>query len=129
MEIDIDSNYNLRRLNQWLTYELSSIVLYALSWFVSFTIALMTIAAVIFTPIMLKILFQEGKYGWITFFVVIVIVPTIVLFATGWHQLHGHTLALIPLASFYFYCFLLKFVVRDWMDKPHSKIYSTNYPR
>jgi len=116
MEIEISKNYNVKRLNQWLNYELSTSVLLLLSWFWGITILLMTITAILFTPFMLKILFQERRYGWIIFFVLIIIIPAICTYFLVKGTTYKFVLELIPLAFFYFYCFILKLTIRDWMD-------------
>ena len=67
----------------------------------------------IFTPYILYVLFKEKRYGWIITYFVIVIVPgvlaiTVLGFAYGF-------IIFIPFAPFYFFCFLIKFSVDDWI--------------
>jgi len=114
MEIEINKNYDVNRLRRWLDYELSTSVLLLLSWFWGISIWLMTIAAILFTPFMLKILFQERRYGWIIFFLISVIIPTIGILFLEIDSTYKIVFKLIPLAFFYFYCFLLRLVIRDW---------------
>ena len=108
-------NQNLKRLNYWLKYELSSSALLLLSWLWGITILLSTVAALVFTPFMLYILFQEKKFGWITFFIIIVILPAITVLIFFLHSNYFMFLILIPLVLFYFYCFLLRYTVDDWL--------------
>ena len=116
MEIEIDKNYNLRRLRYWLNYSLSSSALFFLWYFTSLAVFILTIAALIFAPFMLKVLFEEKKWGWIIFFIITIIFPIaavyIFLFKTNYFQAIG----LIPLALFYFYCFLLRLTITDWLE-------------
>jgi len=58
----------------------------------------------------------EKKNGWIIFFVILVLIPiiTIILFSV-------FELLFIPLALVYFYSFLLRFVVRDWIQEKNAK--------
>ena len=114
MEIEIPKNYNVRRLRRWLNYELSSSVLFLLSWFWNITIILMFIAAFVFIPFMLKVLIEEKRFGWIIFFLVIVVMPIIIFFAVNMDSSYKYFLSLIILAFFYFYCFVLKLTIRDW---------------
>jgi hypothetical protein len=114
MEIEITKNYNARRLQQWLDYELSSLLLMLLSWFWSFSIILLTLAAILFTPFMLKILFDEKRYGWIIFFTLIVIIPAVTFFFILDDVSYKSIFELIPLALFYLYCFVLRLAVKDW---------------
>ena len=116
MEIEIEKNFNLRRLSYWLNYSLSSITLFWLSFFFNIALIIFSIAAIIFAPFMLKVLYEERKWGWIIFFIVIVVLPLatvfIFLFKTNYFQAIG----LIPLAFFYLYCFLLRLTIVDWLD-------------
>lgn len=114
MEIDISRKYNIRRLQHWLDYELSTSLLFFLNWFWNIAIVLMTIAAVLFTPFMLKVLIEERRIGWIIFFVIIVVIPVFILFILNMELTNKLFFGLIPLALFYFYCFLLRIVIRDW---------------
>jgi hypothetical protein len=116
MEIEINKNYNVRRLQQFLDYELSTSMLYFLKWFWSIAILLMVIAAVLFTPYMLKVLFEEKKYGWIIFFIIIVVVPVICFLIIDIHSAFQSVLRLVTLALFYFYCFCLRMAIRGWKD-------------
>ncbi|MEW6196744.1 MAG: hypothetical protein AB1521_16480 [Bacteroidota bacterium] len=115
MEIDVSKDYNIVRLQQFLDYELSTILLFILSWFWQFTLILIVIAAVIFTPFMLKVLFQERKFGWIIFFVLMVGVPLATFQLMDLEPAYRFATNLIPLLLFYFYCFLLRLAVRDWI--------------
>jgi len=116
MEIEVNKNYNLSRLKQWLDYELSTSTLILLSWFWNITIIVAAITAIIFTPFMLKILFEERRFGWIITFIILVILPTGgILFidnTLGYQYIFGGVI----LVLFYFYCFVLRFVIKDWMQ-------------
>lgn len=114
MEIEITKDYNVRRLQQWLDFELSSSVMLVLSYFWSFTILLMALAAIIFTPFMIKVLWEERKHGWIIFFFFVVIVPIVLSFVFGFYAEYKSIAFLLSLAMFYFYCFILRLVVKDW---------------
>lgn len=114
MEIEISKNYNVRRLQQWLGYEISTLLLMLLSWFWNIAIILMIIAAFLFTLFMLKILFEERRFGWIIFFFLFVIIPTCGFFFLEIDASYKFAIEMIPLALFYFYCFVLKLAIKDW---------------
>lgn len=114
MGIEISQNYNLSRLKQWLDYELSASTLLLLSWLWDFTIILAAVAALLFTPFMLKILFEEKKFGWIIAFAVIVVVPLISVFFIDVFY-YKFVFAGVILILFYFYCGVLRFAVKDWI--------------
>jgi len=112
--IYIDQNYNLTRLRKFLNYQVSSSLLYFLSFQVFVFIFIASAAALIFTPFMLYVLVTEKKYGWIVFFIIIVVVPIIVLLILSWMVEFSRPLLFITLGLFYFYCFILRFEVNEW---------------
>ncbi len=115
------SNYNLERLSKYLNYHIATFALFIASWFVSFFLILATLAALIFTPFMLYVLYKENQKGWIIFFGVIVIVPLIVLIVISFLDPFLKPAILITIGLFYFYCFLLRFSVNDWLTEIRAK--------
>ncbi len=122
-EIEIRlSNTNLTRLSKYLNYEIAGSVLFLFSFFAGFLIFFLIVAALVFTPFMLYELYKENKNGWIVFFFILIVVPFIlsiifhltVSFVFPWY--------LIVLALFYFYCFLLRIEVNNWMRERRSKL-------
>lgn len=120
MKINITENQfntdNLSRLSKILNYQLSTTVLFLLWYGGSLTLGIVTIAAILFSPYMLYILYLEKKNGWLIFFVVLVLLPIIAITLSSVSEL-----LFIPLALVYFYYFLLKFVVRDWIQERNAK--------
>jgi hypothetical protein len=112
----------LNRLNKILKYKLSEGILFLLSILNSVFIFLLVIAAIIFTPYMLFVLFKEKRFGWITFFLILVILPMILLFLFFRHIDNFIYFFIIPLAFYYFYCFLLKMTVAEWVEEKSWKI-------
>lgn len=119
--IYIDQNYNLTRLRKYLNYQVSSSLLYFLSFQVFIFIFIASAAALIFTPFMLYVLITEKKYGWIVFFIIIFIVPTAMLLMLSWMVEFSKPLLFISLGLFYFYCFLLRFQVNDWSKEAMAR--------
>ena len=114
MQIEISKNYSVRRLQQWLDYELSTSLLMILSWFWNIGLLLAIIASIIFTPFMLKVMFEERRFGWIIFFFLLVILPALGAFFINIDSSYKFAIELIPLALFYFYCFVLRIAIKDW---------------
>jgi len=111
---------NLERLSLVLNFHLSTSVLYIISFFCP-VLFLAGLAAVLFAPFMLFVLFKENRYGWITFFILLVLLPVLidVLF---FYKTDAYLILLyLPLAFFYFYCFLLKITIRDWIQERNAK--------
>jgi hypothetical protein len=114
MNIYTSEDNNLTRLRKYLNYEVSSSILYFLSFQVFVFIFLAAAAAVIFTPFMLYALFTEKKNGWIVLFIVVVVIPLIALIVLSVMVEFSKPLLFILIGLFYFYCFLLRFEVNDW---------------
>ncbi|MCX6151751.1 MAG: hypothetical protein NTX22_14605 [Ignavibacteriales bacterium] len=112
---------NLQNLQRWLNYELSSSVLLFLWWFGSLAGFLMVAAAIIFTPFMLFVLYKERKFGWITTFILMISIPLSLNLITVKDPTFTFIKMLLPLASFYFYCFILRFSVNDWVSEERAR--------
>ena len=118
---NINQHNDLTRLKKYLNYELSSSTLFLLSFMVALFIFLASAAAVIFTPFMLNVLYKENRKGWILFFIIIVIIPFILFIVLGFTIEFGRPLILITLGLFYFYCFLLRFEVNNWVKEINAR--------
>ena len=118
---NINQHKDLTRLKKYLNYELSSSTLFLLSFMVAVFIFLASAAAVIFTPFMLNVLYKENRKGWILFFVIIVIVPFTLFIILGLAVEFSRPLILITLGLFYFYCFLLRFEVNNWVKEINAR--------
>ena len=120
MKIDITEKQfntdNLSRLSKVLNYQLSTSFLFILWYGGGLTLLAVTIAAILFSPYMLYVLYLEKKNGWIIFFVVLMLLPIIVIFLFA-----PLVLLFIPLALVYFYYFTLRLVVRDWIQEKKAK--------
>ena len=67
----------------------------------------------IFTPYILYVLLKEKRFGWIVTYFIIVIIPAVIAvtvlgFAYG-------LIILLLFAPFYFFCFLIKSSVDEWI--------------
>ncbi len=114
------SSENLRRLAQFLNYELSASVLFFLSFFNAIALIIAGIAAVVFAPYMIYVLFKENKRSWIIIFTVLIIFP--LLFSLILFREYFTIFLLISMAIFYFYCFMLRIAVSDWVKDSQWKI-------
>lgn len=108
-----EEQYYLQKLSRYLNYELSTSVLYFLSYAWGITLTLAIIAAVIFIPFILYIFIKARKVSWLISFCVIVIIPVVGCIIIGLKFDNFLILILIPLGFFYFYCFIMKLVIND----------------
>lgn len=108
----------LKRLYYWLSYHRFTGVLYGGLLFVPWLLVLVALIAlaVVFAPYMLLVLYKEGKRGWLIFFAVLVGAPVALTFIHTGSQMFDAFLDFMPLLAFYFYCYLLRFSVREWIS-------------
>jgi hypothetical protein len=118
----MDENSRLDRLYGWLDYELSGGLLLLISFFFNFAFFVFLIIAILFTPYMLKILYQERKYGWILSFVLFVMGPSLLLFYLFgdiprlgvYNALAGQQMLFssVTIGLYVIYCYCLKISIR-----------------
>lgn len=76
---------------------------------------IITIAAILFTPYIFYVLIKENKFGWIITFFMMTIIPLALTYLLFNDSIFIEALILIPLLSFYIYCYLIKFEVDKWL--------------
>ncbi len=120
--------YHLQKLDVWLSFEIGSSVVFVVYFIIfvafipsflipfSLVIILVVSAAVIFMPIMLFHLYQLQRFGWFISFFIIITPPLFIDLIFVENNIVEWLLRSYTLASFYFYCFTLKYFVRDRLD-------------
>ncbi len=104
----------LKKLNYWLTYELSSVTIFILHHVIGLLSLYIFIgAALVFTPYMLKTLYELKKYGWIAVFFLFTCPPLLVDLFLVENHVWEMVMRGFSLASFYFYCCTLKYSIKD----------------
>lgn len=117
----IARKHELMRLRKLLNYEISTSALYVMSFMGFFFLYLAIIAALVFTPFMINVLYKRSEYGWIALFGIMIVLPVIILTIIAFPINSTLPLLLIPLPFFYLYCFLLKFSVNNWVRDMNSR--------
>ena len=130
MTISLSAHANLYGLRTVLNYQLSTTALlflaYILGPFIVITkslfVILIIIVSILFIPYMLFVLSNARKYGWILFFCIIVLIPLLCtfVFLNSSSNLY-YAILLILFALFFFYCFLLRLAVNDWVKGNNRK--------
>ncbi len=119
MDETASSQIKLERLQRWLTLEGSSavafLVLLAGVPFIP-VILLLSVAALIFTPYLLFVLFRTGHRGWMVGFAVMVGTPYLLWLLPVSHPVLTVVVRLLPLFMFYLYCWLLRLAVGEWIE-------------
>lgn len=124
LEINIDEtnvteeDNLLYKLKHILNYELSSSVLYFLHFSAGMIVLyLSALAAIIFTPFLIYVLAKSRKFGWLSLFVIVVLLPVIVTLIISPQTMYSQIFLLIQLGAFYAYCFVIRLVVVDWVEE------------
>lgn len=91
----------------------SMFILKLLLWFIA-------AAAVLFTPYIFYVLIKERKFGWIIIFFLMIIIPLLAAHILFIDALFHDAIILIPLLSFYLYCYLIKYEVDRWLSEYYS---------
>ncbi|NLT50676.1 MAG: hypothetical protein GXX85_07160 [Ignavibacteria bacterium] len=113
----------LEKLNRVLTYQISGFSLLILSFFVEFVIVVFAACALIFSSYLIYILWGERKIGWIASFIIMMFSPLLLHFVDTGIEMLDNSFYLVPIVSFFLYCFLLKIALADWIqDKRWKKI-------
>ena len=111
----LENTQRLEKLYKYLNYEISSSILYVAIWFFMFLAPLLIIAAVVFTPYMLYVLYKEEKKGWIIFFVLTTILPI------GLLSIFYTPLIIAGLIPFYLFCVILRMEVKGWITEMRAR--------
>ncbi len=115
----------LRRLHRWLSYNRYTIFIYGGGLYLLVpTLLVLIVLAIVFAPYMLFVLYKNGKRGWLIFFGVLVGIPTVLAFSSTDNIVLSTLLHYLPLLTFYFYCFLLRLSVDDWVSDSSSVVQS-----
>ena len=109
-------NYDaVNTLSKILNYQIATSILFLLVFMGGIAMTLAIIAAVLFTPYLLYVLFGEKRYGYIIAFLILVMLPTIVALLFGFVKNNWSVIFMITLGFFYFYCFMIKYPFKEWI--------------
>lgn len=114
------STYFLYILLRYPLYVLLTIVTNDPIFIIKLFLWLIVAAAILFTPYIFYVLIKERKFGWIITFFVMIIIPLLFVHFLFLDALFHDAIILIPLAFFYFYCFLIKYDVDRWLSDYYS---------
>ncbi len=87
------------------------------AFIIKIPLVIITVAAILFTPYIFKVLITEKKYGWIITFFAMIILPLLFAYILFRDALFFEAIILLPLGSFYLYCYLIKFEVDKWLNE------------
>ena len=114
------STYFLYILFRYPLYVLLTILTNDPFFIIKLFLWLIVAAAILFTPYIFYVLIKERKFGWIIFFFIMIIIPFLFVHILFLDALFHDAIIMIPLASFYFYCYLIKYEVDRWLSEYYS---------
>jgi hypothetical protein len=82
---------------------------------IKIVLGVFVLAALLFTPYIFNVLIKEKKFGWIVLYFAMIIIPEVLGYLIFKDTLAFEAALLIPLAFFYFYCYLIKYEVDKWI--------------
>lgn len=106
--------YNLNKLQNWLDYQLKGSFLLLLSYFYIVTLYVALVGAVVFIPLLLHVLFEQKRYGWLLSFLGLVAGPALLIYLVGDDWYWASISMFIFMFCFYVYCAALRFVIPNW---------------
>lgn len=86
-------------------------------------IPLIILAAVLFTPFIIYVLIKERRWGWLIAFFFIAILPFIISYLVSYGSISFEAMMLVPFIFYYFYCFLIRLSVNQWIKDYNWHIY------
>jgi hypothetical protein len=113
-DLESSSNYNISQLHKWLDYELGSSVLLFMSYIWGFAFLIAVGAAIAFTPLLIKVLIEERKFGWLTSFVILVLGPPVAVWFYVGNGSMDWVARFVALGNFYIYCGFLRLMISRW---------------
>jgi hypothetical protein len=108
----------LRDLHSWLTRaSMSGVLIVAIVVFpMEIVIMSLCLFALGFSVYILRTLIQLGKKGWVLTYFILIGIPFLVCLIPDESGLAINALWFIPLVLFYFYCWLLRYGVKEWLS-------------
>lgn len=73
-------------------------------------------------PFIVYVLYKEKKYGWIVSLILLIILPSSVIYWLISDSVFSRYFLIIPFLLFYFFCLLLKFTVREWLTEAEARL-------
>ena len=70
---------------------------------------------VLVTPFIFYVLYREKRYGWLVSYFFIVILPVVIFYIIFQDMIEYIIWLPVYMVPFYFYCFLIKFSVDEWI--------------
>ena len=108
----------LRNLHHWVTLGGMSFIFLPGIRFFSFELIVAGIVLITagFSVYILLSLYRLGRKGWITAYAIIIGFSFLLALILSDSEIVGAAIWLLPLALFYFYCWILRYSITEWLS-------------
>lgn len=124
-ELEIhDELYRYQRLHRWLTYSGYSVLIWGGGYFAPWGLIAMLalVAAIVFTPIMIRDLIVTRHTGWTITWAILVVPITITAFFVSNGPVRFLAVSLAFLAPSYIFYWMLRAAIDGWIDRLQGKL-------
>jgi hypothetical protein len=108
----------LKNLHYWATRApMSGILIFGVAFFnLAIIITSLCIFSIGISVYIIRSLYHLGKNGWIAAYMVLIGIPFIVCLIPDESGMAVSALLFVPLVLFYFYCFILRYTISEWLS-------------
>lgn len=101
---------------------LTFFIMYSVNNQTSIIIVVIIAIAKLAIPFIIFVLYKEKKYGWIVSLILLIILPSSIIYWLIRDSVFSRYFLIIPFLLFYFFCVLLKFTVREWLTEAEVRL-------
>ncbi|MCX8107054.1 MAG: hypothetical protein N3D80_14395 [Ignavibacterium album] len=101
---------------------LTFFIMYSVNNQTSIIIVVIIAIAKLAIPFIIYVLYKEKKYGWIVSLILLIILPSSIIYWLIRDSVFSRYFLIIPFLLFYFFCVLLKFTVREWLTEAEVRL-------
>ncbi len=121
IEIDLKSSaeesesridYHLSIISRILNFQISSSILFLLSFFSGIFLIIIIVSALIFIPYLIFVLWIARKKSWLISFLILTVLPLIITLIFFKESIIYVLFFIIPI--FFLYCFALRYSITEW---------------
>ena len=87
---------------------------------INILLGIVIVVAVLFTSYLFYLIIKEKRYGWITIFFFMVVLPCLLVLLIFWGYIFLTTWLLVPIGLFVLYCFILRYSIADWLKEYYA---------
>lgn len=101
---------------------LTFFIMYSVNNQTSIIIVVIIAIAKLAIPFIIFVLYKEKKWGWIVSLILLIILPSSIIYWLIRDSVFSRHFLIIPFLLFYFFCVLLKYTVREWLTEAEARL-------